>query len=154
MARGFAVVSVVLAVLVAAAPLTTAMRAHLEPEEIAPYTFDQYVVEFERLYTAGSDEYAMREALFHARKGEVLAHNAAGFSWLRTINKYTDWTEAELKRLRGYRHVPLEADTMTPGSGLTHTWQPPQVKDMPASADWQHLCTAVKDQGMCGSCCT
>lgn len=152
MGRAFAAITAVLVgVVLTAAPLASAMRAHLEPEEIAPYTFSQYVTDFQRLYTAGSDEYAMREALFHARKGAVLAHNAAGFSWLRTINKYTDWTDAELKRLRGYRHVPSEADT---GTGLTRTWQPPHIKDMPASADWEYLCTAVKDQGMCGSCCT
>lgn len=40
------------------------------------YTFDVYCAEFGRNYAVGSEEYVMRKALFDAKLGQILAHNA------------------------------------------------------------------------------
>lgn len=61
------------------------------------------------------------------------------------INKFTDYTPAEYKKLLGYKpkgQLLLAEATELP------------VEDAPSSIDWREkgAVTGVKDQGQCGSC--
>merc|ERR1719262_208234 len=72
--------------------------------------FDEFVDRYERAYAAGSEEYKMRAALYEERAVTVCNHNRAyagpdpeGPLWSASINHLADWTDHELKRLRGHK---------------------------------------------------
>jgi len=124
-------------------------------QELATYTFDQYVHDFGKVYLNAHDR-EVHEFLFHKRVAEALAHNRdATQSWKKGVNRFTDMTEAEMARYRGYKpsvSVGLGADPNQP----CDTTQIPYPSKLPDSVDWRTakppVLTPVKDQGQCGSC--
>mmetsp|Transcript_78674 Transcript_78674/g.208816 ORF Transcript_78674/g.208816 Transcript_78674/m.208816 type:complete len:176 (+) Transcript_78674:98-625(+) len=69
-----------------------------------PVQFAEFVQTFGRTYAPGSEEYAMREALFLERAEAGVRHNCeAEASWEVGVNHLSDWTEAELQGLLGHK---------------------------------------------------
>jgi len=129
-------------------------------ELLTNQSFAGYVAAHGKGYLKGSFEYKMREELFNERMSEIMAHNAAGHSWKKGVNQFTDWTEDELQSLRGYRrqHVGYR---MPGGSSVVELSnvgdETPAEKPSGSteSMDWtQQLATSreVLSQGACGSC--
>merc|ERR1719487_1308703 len=49
--------------------------------------------------------YEAREKLFHQRQAQAFAHNAHNLSWRMAVNRYSDFTDTELRRMLGYKRV-------------------------------------------------
>jgi len=77
-------------------------------------SFSGYTEAFGKSY--GHAEHMMREEIFNERMEEILEHNAGGHSWEMGMNHFTDYTEAELKALRGYKRP--HQDVVLGGSGF------------------------------------
>lgn len=119
--------------------------------ELSGYSFDQYVVDFQKPHKAGTDEYARRKALFDAELKIVQTFNAAKRSWKKGVNHYSDWTADEKRALRGNKVGMKRRTKSTPELAYTRSAGP-----LPRFVDYRNtqppVLTGVKDQGMCGSC--
>lgn len=141
------------AILVVALVIAAAVAAHPRAHNLKGYTFEQYVVDFGKKYSS-VEEFARRKSLFNKKLADIHAHNAAGMhSWKKGVNHMSDWTIEEFKRLNGGRSRAM-------GHLADKSLQLPHVaktlKDLPPAVDYRNsipsVLTAVKDQGMCGSC--
>ena len=91
--------------------------------------------------------------MFEENLRNVLRHNAAGHSWKRGVNQFSDRTVAELRSNKGvskslvYKQRALLSDEQLHVSKST-SW--------PRSVDYRDqrpsIITPVKNQGSCGSC--
>jgi len=114
-------------------------------------TFDQYMTNFQRAYQHGSEEYALREKLFHQRLDEVRQQNSKSDRlWTAGLNHLTDRTHAELQQLRGWRRSGAHAGAKQQLS-LLGVRRGQQMGALLKQVDWQNVTTVV-DQGGCGSC--
>jgi cathepsin L len=149
----------IVAIVVLVATAASAHRAPKWHELTADYTFEAYSKDFGKVHAAA--ELPARRELFAAELLSVLAHNAAGASWKMGVNRYSDWTNAERRRLGGSRGVPqgLDAEDAAtraavpfPARGKQPTLRGafPQTRDYRANVP--AVMTAVKDQGNCGDC--
>jgi len=136
----------VLIVVLACAIGANALWANMEQPH--GYSFEQYLVDFGKSYTA--EEYVLHKALFEARVAEVVAHNNVESSWKKGINKFSDVTVAEFKMNLG--HSSSMSRTMRSKMPLAEL--PTNVGALPDAVDWRQKgkVTPVKDQGGCGSC--
>jgi len=114
-----------------------------------------------RGYEPGSKEYWLRRALFEQRNKAVKVQNAKlDGLWEAEAGQFADWTEAERRTLRGYRHqagafasggreLPAAAVRARELLRPTH-----RNATIPKTFDWLHLKVAhyLPDQGQCGSC--
>lgn len=118
-------------------------------------SFEEFVERHGRTYQQGSAEYASREAVFNQRLAQSNLQN--GFpdrSWTAGVNKLFDWTEEELRSLRGWDGA------MRPGNGggvrsvKRHHAFLQQESELPKEKIWSNLAMAqrVRNQGDCGSC--
>jgi cathepsin L len=109
------------------------------------YSFEHYLRQFGKSYPSHL-EYTTHSQIFHQRLAEIIAHNAAPHSYTKTVNKFTDMTESELKAFRGYKFV---GNATNPCASMDRTGT------APPSIDWRqkaNVVSPVKDQGQCGSC--
>jgi len=129
-----------------------------------PVQFAEFVQTFGRTYAPGSEEYAMREALFLERAEAGVRHNCeAEASWEVGVNHLSDWTEAELQVLLGHKggsrrsqgatvaDRPVFAsvrDNLIVGQGAS------EPSMFPREFAWSNLTSIQEtwDQGNCGSC--
>jgi len=116
--------------------------------DFSDYTFKDFLTEFGKDYSG--DEHAERETIFFEKLAEVKKHNeefhAGKHTWWSTVNEYSDWTNAEWKKIRtGKANHKIHEHPML---RLTKT------EANPASMDWRDhgVVTPVKNQGGCGSC--
>lgn len=122
-------------------------------------SFASFITTHRRAYNAGSKEYDMRRSLFDRRVQEVHAHNSkTNRLWDAAVNHLSDYTEAELKQLRGLRIVQSAKSGRSVGHvGAHRTGQfLSQLKAavIPGNTSWDHV-KAVQmdvDQQACGSC--
>lgn len=112
------------------------------------YSFSDYGAEFGKTYSG--DEIAMRSGLFERELAKIRAHNAdPSQTYKMGINKFSDWTDAEKRTVKGLhkgmRFAQHQGDVSAP-----HV----SVESLPKSVDWRtkNAVTPVKDQGGCGSC--
>lgn len=106
--------------------------------------------------------YDVRQDLFHRRKAEALAHNARDASWKMAVNRYSDFTDEELRSMLGYKRVGPRwggQSSLASTSSLiqAHDFEVDfDVKDLASEVDWRsRLNTSasfLRNQGGCGSC--
>ena len=124
-------------------PLCMAATTWRELAKRPEYSFEDYVLEFDKVYSP--EESADRSAIFATQLAKIRAHNAGDHSWKMGLNAFSDWTESEIRARRTGGLPPVQEFTSM--HSLTG-------KAIPASVDWRtkQVVTNVKDQGGCGSC--
>lgn len=116
-------------------------------------TFEAFMELHSRSYEQGSAEFGERRALYLQRKADGELHNSAPQRlWTAGVNKLWDWTEAELKTLRGWDGA-MTADG-SKRSVRKHSNFLQQEGELPKEKMWTNLATAqhIRNQGDCGSC--
>ena len=104
----------------------------------------KYVTEFGKSYGTRA-EFEFRMEQFKNSLAKMAFHNADNAHGSTVgLNQFADWTDAEYKRLLGYRapkNVTLEETELS-------------TVDIPTAIDWRTrgAVNAVKNQGQCGSC--
>jgi len=117
-------------------------------------TFESFLELHGRSYLQGSAEFTERKALYEQRKVDSDAHNSnPNRLWTAGVNKLWDWTEAELKTLRGWDGSAMPAGGSSRGVRKHATFLQ-QQEDLPSEKMWTDLATAqhIRNQGDCGSC--
>jgi len=117
-------------------------------------SFESFIETHSRSYQQGSTEFTERQALYRQRKVDSELHNSAPDRlWTAGVNKLWDWTEAELKTLRGWD------GSMMPDGGSARSVRPhgaflQQQSELPTEKMWTSLETGqhIRNQGDCGSC--
>jgi len=117
-------------------------------------TFESFVETHSRTYQTGSDEFNERKSLYAQRTADTEKHNSdSSRMWTAGVNKLFDWTESELKTLRGW-----DGSAQPAGGGSKsiqkHGSFLQQASSMPLEKMWTDLATAqhIRNQGDCGSC--
>lgn len=125
--------------------------------EKGTYSFDRYVRDFGRKYTG--EEYIKRKTLFERELATVVAHNKDTTKlWKKGVNKFSDWTEAEKKSMRGFsmslkqRYLAEKGSLRKMHKLMSSSRVLPQTVDYRYGVNGIPVLTAVKDQGQCGSC--
>ena len=120
--------------------------------ELEGYTFEKYVSDFGRRYAKGSDEYAMREAIFNEKIAKMRAHNAdTTQSWKKGVNMFTDMTATEWKQYNRFKRSPTRSQpTQVVGTPSNEVLLPKEVDYRTWTSP--RVLTAVKHQGSCGNC--
>jgi len=92
------------------------------------------------------EEYEFRFEQFLMKEAHIAEHNAKeGETYKLGHNKFSTWTDAEYKRMLGYK--PIADDSIRATASFPNA-------TVAASIDWRTkgAVNAVKDQGQCGSC--
>lgn len=117
--------------------------------ELSNYTFQQYVIEYGKIYVGG--EIKQREKNFAENLEYIKAHNEQpNISFYMGVNLFTDWSKEEFKRRRlngKKRNYGLEPSKKSLESIYRGS--------LPDAVDWRkskNVLTEIKDQGDCGSC--
>jgi len=131
----------------------------LEHQERHHYSFDDFKVEFGRVYKDEAEE-SMRRKLFEESLAKVHMHNKQSSSWKIGVNKFSDMTTVEKKAFRGVNGALLykqkasqkRANPFTPFKMDGEF----NISDLPTNVDWRTkgIISTPKDQGGCGSCWT
>lgn len=131
-------------------------------------SFDAFLQLYSRNYAAGSAEYNERRGLYESRLAAAVKHNAqTGKRWTAAVNDLWDWTDAEMKTLRGWsggarpqkgalalahHHGSLRnGTTKAVNATMNATFNDP----LPSTKSWESLTTIsgkTHNQGGCGSC--
>lgn len=119
--------------------------------ELEGYTFSQYVEDFAKGYKHDAAERDLREKLFNSRLEEIKSFNKnSANSWKKGVNQFTDWTPEERRAVN--RNI-VRKDNSVSQPQRTHVRT---LQVLPNQVDYRNsvpaILTAVKDQGMCGSC--
>lgn len=112
------------------------------------FEFMNYVVKHSKAYST-VEEFNMRKANFKAIDEEIVAINNQNLTHTVGHNFLSDMTKAEKDKLLGLKNMPLP-DL----SNATRVGADENGLEAPTSVDWKAAgkCTAVKNQGSCGSC--
>jgi C1A family cysteine protease len=108
------------------------------------YEFFNYMASYGKTYGTKA-EYEFRFKVFAERLAQIEEHNSKeGQTSTMGINKFSDWTQEEIKKMNGLKML----DTAEERVELFST------EGLADSIDWRQkgAVTPVKDQGQCGSC--
>lgn len=119
-------------------------------------SFPEFVTTYGRTYVPGSDEYSRRERLFTQHTEAITRQNCANDGWESAVNHLADWSDAELRSLRGHVARPRGSQTLmhTPASAASAVSLSLSRREPPTDVNWGNL-SAIResrDQGSCGSC--
>ena len=108
------------------------------------YQFIDFVSQYGRSFATVA-EFEFRSAVFQEKIAQIEEHNRSGLhTHTLGINEFTDRTDAEMKKMLGYKHElkTTRNETILDESNLAD------------SVDWRTkgAVTPVKNQGQCGSC--
>jgi len=126
--------------------------------DVEGYSFDKFVHDFGRPYTAGTKEYQQRASLFQASVGRILAINAkSGSSWTSGAHAFMDWTPEERRSLtQGYKPTHNQRQARVAMAGLQIGASSGVRLQMNTSATYQDDYIGAgaeqRSQGQCGSC--
>jgi cathepsin L len=115
--------------------------------------FESFIELHGRSYTNSSAEFAQRKALYVQRMMDSEKHNSnPDRLWTAGVNKLWDWTENELKSLRGW-----DGSMKPEGGGQSihkHAAFLQQKGELPKEKIWSNLQVShhIRNQADCGSC--
>jgi len=109
------------------------------------HEFIRYVAEYGKSYGTRA-EFEFRQAQFKQTLTKVAEHNSENGTSTVGINQFSDKTEAEMKRMLGYK-AEMKKLSVQAAIELDTT-------DLADSVNWveKNAVTPVKNQGQCGSC--
>mmetsp|Transcript_2529 Transcript_2529/g.6379 ORF Transcript_2529/g.6379 Transcript_2529/m.6379 type:complete len:403 (+) Transcript_2529:47-1255(+) len=131
---------------------------------VAPHipSFESFLELHSRTYKAGSAEYEQRRQLYETRAASAKLHNSQPDRlWNAGINYLSDWSEAELATLRGYRRSGASLAKRAGGQGrgsaphgLNLIQNESVALTVPKDKHWPNLLASkyIRNQGSCGSC--
>lgn len=122
--------------------------------DLGAYNFESFVSDFRHPWTAGSNEFVERKAIFDEEIRRVREHNSRNATWKEGINRFSAMTVSERKSFYGRskyankHHEPKHQKPVPEGFVMK------PISELPTSVDWRNagVVTSVKDQGYCGSC--
>mgnify|MGYP000029130736 CR=1 FL=1 len=132
-------------------------------EQLDDYSFKRYQLDFGKYYDT-PEEATRRSKIFYDNLEAIQAHNEAGHSWKKGVNRFTDMTMDERRQLRGLdRDIYFGelADRSANEWGMDTLMEkyPCGEETLPdfatnSSVDWRKagVLTPVKNQGSCGRC--
>eukprot|EP00053_Salpingoeca_punica_P010556 m.94894 g.94894 ORF g.94894 m.94894 type:complete len:394 (+) comp15431_c0_seq1:40-1221(+) len=153
MAR-FSVVGILAAVLVLAACGEALRWADLPVDQQHLYTFDHFVQEHRREYSA--KDLVLRKRIVEENLATIVKHNRQqpAPSYTMGVNHFTDLSSKEFKQRLGFnKKLSREHAHRNAKPAPLHLLNAP-VETLPLSVDWRQkgIISDVKDQGGCGSC--
>jgi len=121
-------------------------------KDMEHYTFDAFISEFRKSYSPA--EHAQRKSIFETRLASIRNHNAnPESSYKLGVNAFSDMHESE-RRIRGIDKALLHHQRLSVPAAPA----PRDLSHLPSSVDWRkhepNVISAVKNQGVCGSCWT
>mmetsp|Transcript_36446 Transcript_36446/g.66769 ORF Transcript_36446/g.66769 Transcript_36446/m.66769 type:complete len:424 (-) Transcript_36446:77-1348(-) len=124
---------------------------HRSRSSLASYTYADYIHDFARTVTVGSQEYYSRQEVFKTSLAQVLSHNSkANRLWTAGIHGFMDWTQDERKALNGYK--PARRSSVAGASSALQIGEAAfGSMSSHANATLQRG-VPVRQQGSCGSC--
>ncbi|GMH85673.1 hypothetical protein TL16_g10305 [Triparma laevis f. inornata] len=128
----------------------TASAAAPKWHQLETYTFEQYLVDFNKQYPVSG--LASRRSLFDKQLQSVRQHNAGTSTYKQGVNKFTDMTPSEFQMHKGAKRSarPMSINEISHNELL----QTIKAGDYADEIDWRKegVTTPVKNQGGCGSC--
>jgi len=109
--------------------------------------FDTFVHKFSKGYSVELPEYWRRKKIYENRIEKIKQHNNdVSNTWRMGVNEFADWTDEDLKSLRGLKSGLLSHNV----DGEVPKLDGPLAD----SLNWceKGACTPVKNQRSCGSC--
>jgi len=114
--------------------------------------FESFIELHARSYQQGSAEFDQRKALYQQRVTNAAIQNGSpNKMWTAGVNKLSDWSEVELKTLRGWDGAST-AVSSSRSIARHNTFL--QTNELPEEKMWDGLETFsyTKNQAACGSC--
>mmetsp|Transcript_11363 Transcript_11363/g.21694 ORF Transcript_11363/g.21694 Transcript_11363/m.21694 type:complete len:430 (+) Transcript_11363:54-1343(+) len=139
----------------------------VKEEDEEPYTFEQYLEEYDKNY-ADPEDYTTRRAVFYQNLDAIQKHNhrqKGGNDYTLAVNQFTDLLPEQVpmgyvKSLHPLMSVSDKDDStamsrrLVKGHELESFLTTKPVSDLPKHVDWREkgITTPVKSQHQCGSC--
>lgn len=132
-------------------PFVAGLIVHPADSDSA-HLFDAFVSKYRRTYVKGSTEYQKRMALFNERlKKAELLNSQPGRAWTAGTSPLADYTEEELKSLKGWKGVASPNANKNLRRSKVSLLQTDLPEDFSKWKDLQSV-KAIANQGACGSC--
>lgn len=116
--------------------------------------FESFMEVHGRSYQTESAEFHERRAIYERRRANAELHNSNPKRlWTAGVNRFWDWTEPELKTLRGY-DPSGRPEGGSARSVQKHATFLQQAAALPEEKLWTHLAMSshIQNQGSCGAC--